>query len=113
MPIYEYACQTCGERTEAIQQLSDPPLKKCPSCGGKLRKLLSAPAFQFKGSGWYVTDYARKQESKTDGAESKSSEAGSESKESASKDSGGAAEKTEKSDNSEKSGKTASGETST
>ena len=60
MPIYEYQCQACQERTEAIQAISDPPLTTCPECGGDLKKLLSAPAFQFKGEGWYVTDYARK-----------------------------------------------------
>jgi putative FmdB family regulatory protein len=60
MPLYEYACEACGRRTEALQRHSDPPLSVCPHCGGKLKKLVSAPAFQFKGSGWYVTDYARK-----------------------------------------------------
>ena len=60
MPIYEYQCRRCGHRLEAMQRLSDPPLKRCPSCGGGLKKLVSAPAFQFKGSGWYVTDYAGK-----------------------------------------------------
>ncbi|MDX1631834.1 MAG: FmdB family zinc ribbon protein [Thermoanaerobaculia bacterium] len=60
MPIYEYECESCGHRTEAIQQLDDPPLTTCESCGGNLQKLISAPAFQFKGTGWYVTDYADK-----------------------------------------------------
>jgi putative FmdB family regulatory protein len=60
MPIYEYQCEECDQRTEAIQRLDEPPLEQCPHCGGKLRKLMSAPAFQFKGSGWYVTDYADK-----------------------------------------------------
>lgn len=60
MPIYEYQCEECGQRTEAIQRLDDPPLEQCPHCGGALRKLMSAPAFQFKGTGWYVTDYAGK-----------------------------------------------------
>jgi len=60
MPIYEYQCEECEKRTEAIQRLDDPPLDLCPHCGGPLRKLMSAPAFQFKGSGWYVTDYADK-----------------------------------------------------
>ncbi len=59
MPIYEYRCEACGETTEVIQRLDEPPLEICPRCGGALKKLLSAPAFQFKGSGWYVTDYAR------------------------------------------------------
>ena len=62
MPIYEYQCTQCGETTEAIQRIADPPLSDCPSCEaeGALSKLLSAPAFQFKGTGWYVTDYAGK-----------------------------------------------------
>lgn len=60
MPIYEYQCQECGQRTEELQRLDDPPLTECRECGGPMRKLVSAPAFQFKGSGWYVTDYADK-----------------------------------------------------
>lgn len=60
MPIYEYQCLKCGERSEVMQRVSDAPLTTCPECGGELKKLISAPAFQFKGSGWYVTDYARK-----------------------------------------------------
>ena len=60
MPIYEYQCQECGALKEAIQRISDPPLKDCEVCGGVLKRLISAPAFQFKGSGWYVTDYAGK-----------------------------------------------------
>lgn len=60
MPIYEYSCESCGRVTEALQRFADPPLAACPHCGGTLKKLLSAPAFQFKGQGWYVTDYARK-----------------------------------------------------
>ena len=60
MPIYEYECKKCGHRFERIQRFSDPLVKKCPECGGKVEQVLSAPAVQFKGSGWYVTDYARK-----------------------------------------------------
>lgn len=60
MPIYEYECLSCHTRTEVMQRFSDPPLSTCGDCGGELRKLISAPAFQFKGEGWYVTDYARK-----------------------------------------------------
>ncbi len=60
MPLYEYQCADCGKVLEMIQKFSDPPLTECPSCGGSLEKLLSAPAIQFKGSGWYITDYARK-----------------------------------------------------
>ncbi|HTO87502.1 MAG TPA: FmdB family zinc ribbon protein [Thermoanaerobaculia bacterium] len=59
MPIYEYVCGKCGEKTEVIQRIGERPLKVCPRCGGKLRKAFSAPAIQFKGTGWYVTDYAR------------------------------------------------------
>lgn len=65
MPLYEYECLKCGERFEQIQKFSDLPLKQHPDCGGEVRKLLSAPAIQFKGSGWYITDYARA--GKTDG----------------------------------------------
>jgi putative FmdB family regulatory protein len=60
MPLYEYLCEACGRRSEVLQRLDEPPLATCSECGGPLRKLLSAPAFQFKGSGWYLTDYARK-----------------------------------------------------
>ena len=60
MPIYEYECRKCKAHTEAFQKLSDKPLVKCPKCGGRLDKRISAPAIQFKGSGWYVTDYAGK-----------------------------------------------------
>lgn len=60
MPLYEYQCKKCHSLTERIQKFSDPPLTVCPHCGGELEQLLSAPAVQFKGSGWYVTDYARK-----------------------------------------------------
>jgi putative FmdB family regulatory protein len=59
MPMYEYACGKCGARFEAIQKFSDPPLVSHDSCGGPVERLLSAPALQFKGSGWYITDYAR------------------------------------------------------
>jgi putative FmdB family regulatory protein len=60
LPLYEYECIKCGRRVEKIQKFSDPPLTTCESCGGELQRLLSSPAIQFKGSGWYVTDYARK-----------------------------------------------------
>jgi putative FmdB family regulatory protein len=61
MPLYEYECEACAHRFERIQKFSDPPADTCPTCGkGPVRKLLSSPAIQFKGSGWYVTDYARK-----------------------------------------------------
>jgi|SRR5689334_12300352 len=60
MPIYEYECRKCKAHTEAFQKVSDKPLTKCPKCGGRLDKRISAPAIQFKGSGWYVTDYGGK-----------------------------------------------------
>jgi putative FmdB family regulatory protein len=60
MPIYEYECKKCKSHTEAFQKISDKPLTKCKKCGGRLEKIVSAPAIQFRGSGWYVTDYAAK-----------------------------------------------------
>lgn len=60
MPLYEYECVKCRRRTEKIESVAGPHLKKCPHCGGKVEPLISAPAIQFKGSGWYVTDYAGK-----------------------------------------------------
>lgn len=60
MPIYEYECRKCKAHVEAFQKVSDKPLSKCVKCGGKLERKISAPAIQFKGSGWYVTDYAGK-----------------------------------------------------
>jgi putative FmdB family regulatory protein len=58
LPLYEYQCPKCG-RFEVIRKFSDPPLEACPTCGAAIQKMLSAPAIQFKGSGWYITDYAR------------------------------------------------------
>jgi putative FmdB family regulatory protein len=98
MPLYEYECKKCGHRFEKIQKFSDKMVKKCPECGGQVEQMISAPAVQFKGSGWYVTDYAKKSSSpgstggdsskdkkddkpKSDGASKESS-----SKESSSKD---------------------------
>lgn len=60
MPLYEYQCKKCKHRFEKIQKFSDKHISKCPECGGPVEQLLSAPAVQFKGSGWYVTDYAKK-----------------------------------------------------
>ena len=60
MPLYEYECDSCGHRFEVIQKFSDAPIEKCPKCGSTVRKLMSSPAIQFKGSGWYITDYAKK-----------------------------------------------------
>lgn len=59
MPLYEYQCDACAHRFEVIQKYSDAPVSVCPKCGGAVKKLLSSPAIQFKGTGWYITDYAR------------------------------------------------------
>src|SRR5262249_45018230 len=60
MPLYEYQCDACGRRFELIRKFSDPPVETCPHCGGHVQKLMSSPAIQFKGSGFYITDYAKK-----------------------------------------------------
>lgn len=86
MPIYEYECLQCGKRTEWLQRMSDGPLAACPQCGGEVRKLFSAPSFQFKGSGFYKTDYADKKsgsgssEGKSEGKSETKSEGKSETK---------------------------------
>src|SRR3954467_9250311 len=107
MPIYEYECAKCGKRIEVIQKMSDKPLKKHADCGGTLQKLVSAAGFQFKGTGWYVTDYARK--GKTDSSESKETKETTSAKDSSSngnKEGSGSktgSEKTSKKDSSAKS----------
>jgi putative FmdB family regulatory protein len=91
MPLYEYECESCKNRFEKIVQYSDPPIDTCPKCGkGPVRKLFSSPAIQFKGSGWYITDYAKK--SSTDAGQTGS-------------DSGNSSEKSDKSESSSKSDK--------
>jgi len=74
MPIYEYECLTNKHRFEVIQRFADPPVTHCTVCGEPVHKLLSSPAIQFKGSGWYITDYARKGQSSSESSESKSTE---------------------------------------
>ena len=71
MPLYEYQCDVCG-RFERIVKFSDPPLEACPTCGGKVQKLFSSPAIQFKGSGFYITDYAKKSSPDSSGGKSSS-----------------------------------------
>jgi len=89
MPLYEYQCNDCGTVSEEIQRMSDPPLTTCKNCGGELKKLLSAPAFQFKGTGWYVTDYADKGgDGKAKNADKSADSSDSEKKDSGKKDSG-------------------------
>jgi putative FmdB family regulatory protein len=82
MPLYEYECTKCGHRFEKIQKFSDNPVKKCPECGGRVEKTISAPAVQFKGSGWYVTDYAKKSGGSSASSESKDSKDAKDSKDS-------------------------------
>src|SRR5256885_10865139 len=75
MPLYEYECEKCGHRFEMIRKFSDPPLEVCPKCGSPVRKLMSSPAIQFKGTGWYITDYPKKdQGAPAKGGEQKSGE---------------------------------------
>jgi putative FmdB family regulatory protein len=84
MPLYEYQCDACGRRFEKIQKFSDAPLETCALCGkGPVHKLLSSPAIQFKGSGWYITDYAKK--GSTSAGESSGSSSSSASSESSEK----------------------------
>jgi putative FmdB family regulatory protein len=94
VPLYEYQCKKCHSLTERIQKFSDPPMTVCPHCGGEVEQLVSAPAIQFKGSGWYATDYAKKSSSKESSASgngsasASSSESKSESKTDTSNSSG-------------------------
>jgi putative FmdB family regulatory protein len=103
MPLYEYQCDACSHRFERIQKFSDPHVDTCPKCGGVVKKLLSSPAIQFKGTGWYITDYAKK--SSTDSGKNNSSGSGSgESAASSSSDKG-----SDKGTNSTTSGSSSSG----
>jgi putative FmdB family regulatory protein len=86
MPLYEYECESCGGRFERIRKFSDPPLEEpCPTCGGPIRKLISSPAIQFKGKGWYVTDYAKSGATEPSKSESSKSEASADAKSDAKK----------------------------
>ncbi len=80
MPIYEYQCQKCHHREELIQKHSDPPLTECPKCHGAMTKLIAAPALQFKGSGFYITDYSDKGKDKSDKGKNKSDSGSTEKK---------------------------------
>jgi len=87
MPLYEYQCEKCG-RFERIVKFSDPPLGACPTCGGTVQKLFSSPAIQFKGSGFYITDYPKKSSSDSSGSSKSSSDKPSSEKSSSDKSSG-------------------------
>ncbi len=95
MPLYEYECKKCHHRFERIQKFSDPHVKKCPECGGPIEQVISAPAVQFKGSGWYVTDYAKK--SSTGSSSSSSNSNGDSSNKDSKSSKSGESEKTESS----------------
>lgn len=92
MPLYEYKCLKCGRNTEKIEGVSGPYLKKCPHCGGKVESVITAPSIQFKGAGWYVTDYGGKKPGASSGDGEKTDKSASsdrsaaETKESGSKD---------------------------
>jgi putative FmdB family regulatory protein len=103
MPLYEYRCHSCGKKFEVIQKFSDEPLTKHEECGGDVERLISAPAFHFKGTGWYVTDYAKGNSGapKSDGGKSDADARAGESKPAESKS------------GESKSGETRSGETKT
>ncbi|MBI4486502.1 MAG: zinc ribbon domain-containing protein [Acidobacteria bacterium] len=101
MPLYEYQCDACGHRFEKIQKFSDAREDTCPKCGGIVRKLISSPAIQFKGSGFYITDYAKKDYTDASRADGKATEEGK-------SDSG----KTDKTEKTEKSDKSAQADTS-
>jgi putative FmdB family regulatory protein len=106
MPLYEYECDTCGHRFEVIQKFSDSPITECPKCQGAVRKLFSSPAIQFKGSGFYITDYAKKSGTPASGSKAESGgdkAAGSSSSETATKTESSAKGDSSKSDTGSKS----------
>ncbi len=106
MPLYEYQCEKCG-RFERIVKFSDPPLAACPTCGGPVAKLFSSPAIQFKGSGFYITDYPKKSSAEASGNKSSSSEKSDKSSDKSGSSDKSSGEKSEKS-SSEKSDKSSS-----
>ena len=99
MPLYEYKCQKCGRHTDKIEPVNGPHLKKCPHCGGKVESVITAPAIKFKGSGWYVTDYAGKTAL---GETPEKSDSSKGEKESSEKSDGGKSEKSDKKETSAK-----------
>jgi putative FmdB family regulatory protein len=104
LPLYEYKCRKCGRLTEKIENVGGPYLKKCPHCGGKVEAVITAPSIQFKGGGWYVTDYGGKS---TDGG-SKTEKPAGETKETPAKDSSGKESSAKESSGKENSGKESS-----
>jgi putative FmdB family regulatory protein len=108
VPLYEYQCARCG-RFELILKFSDPPLLACPTCGGEVQKLFSAPAIQFKGTGWYITDYARKSGGKEPGKAGEGKSGESDSKSSAPKEGGSSPDTGSKADTAPKASSGGSG----
>jgi putative FmdB family regulatory protein len=86
VPLYEYQCKKCKHKFEKIQKFSDPPIRKCPECGSPVEKVMHAPNVQFKGTGWYVTDYGGKDKSEKSKSEGSSDKTASEKKDSAKED---------------------------
>ena len=110
MPLYEYQCDACGNRFEVIQKFSDPPVEICRSCGkGPVQRLPSSPAIQFKGTGWYITDYAQKGKSESGGKDGKEKSKTEETK----TDTAAKSDATTKSDSKSDSSSTSSTSTST
>jgi putative FmdB family regulatory protein len=109
MPLYEYKCDACGHRFEKIQKFSDPLVDTCPNCGGAVHKLMSSPAIQFKGSGFYITDYPKGEKGSAPKSDGGKSDAAGKAEQS---EASGKAEKSEKSDKTEKSGTSEKGEKS-
>jgi putative FmdB family regulatory protein len=115
MPLYEYECEKCGHRFEKIQKFSDKMVKKCPQCGGRVEQMISAPAVQFKGSGWYVTDYPKKSQERagSDGGRDSKKEDKSKTEGSAKESSSKESSSTESSSSKESSSKVTSTKEST
>jgi len=102
MPLYEYECKKCHHRFERIRKFSDPKIRSCPNCGGPVEQLISAPAVQFKGSGWYVTDYPKKSGGASSSQSSDSESSAKESAKEKDKDAGAKKDEKPKAEKSEK-----------
>ena len=103
MPLYEYECKKCRHRFEKIQKFSDPHVKRCPECGGSIEQVISAPAVQFKGSGWYVTDYAKKSPAASSSSNSSNGDSSSKKEDKSKSEDSAKSESSRKSESSKKS----------
>ena len=103
MPLYEYECKKCHHRFERLQKFSDPHVKKCPKCGGPIEQVISAPAVQFKGSGWYVTDYAKKSSAPSSSSNSSNGDSSSKKESKSKSEDSSKSESSQKSEGSKKS----------